>query len=162
MGVKDGYEPLRMPGQSYENHSHFLRESQENTLTWGDTEGLTIDPATFGEGSVAQTRQLVHVRRHRPTTFTVAVSLKLGQGWNGESATRLTLDVLIGVGQAFCTIRKTYDIPTPASGTLPVNDIFTVPASAVQCQAGLSIPGGAPAAGIHDAQVTILCAPVYA
>lgn len=162
MGIKDGYVALRMPGETpYPDHSEFLTPSRENTLTWGDSQNLTFTPLS-NEGNVLPSIQLVHVRRKRPTTFTVAIVVALGNGWTGETQLQVFVTYIIGVGQTMCQFQKTFTIANPQSNSQPVNDIVQLPATALQVQLVPSVFNLINVGAEHSIQVTALAAPVYA
>jgi hypothetical protein len=164
MGVKDGYEPMSIPGggRPYSAKSSFLVPSEENTLTWGDTVSATVDPAAIGEGVEFQLQQLVHVHRNRPTSYNVAVTLLLGPNWSGETNVTFRVRYFIGVGQAKTTLIRDFVLAAPLSNTQPVNDVYQVPATAMQVQAGLIFNAVPVNVGGHPFTVVALAAPVFA
>lgn len=162
MGIKDGYVALRMPGETpYPDHSEFLTPSRENTLTWGDSQNLTFLPES-AEGNAFPSIQLVHVRRRRPTTFTVAIVVSLGGGWTGETNLTVLITYIIGVGQTMCQFQKSITITNPTDNTQVINDVQQLPATALQVQVTPSVFNLLNVGKEHGIQVTALAAPVYA
>lgn len=156
MGPGDG--PTGTAGMgAYGAYARFLQPTDETTLTWGDTQSFTATTADVSSAATT-TRQLVHVARPRPTTFTVLLNVLFGNGWSTEPSITFTLIVFVGVGQAKTTVKKTYTVATPAPGST-ILDTLTIPANAIQCQASFA---GLVQPGEHDVNVTILAAPVYA
>lgn len=152
----DGW-PFGRPQGAFGASARFLQPTDETTLTWGDTQSFQAFAADTS-ATAHTTRQLVHVARHRPTTFTILFNVVFGNGWTAEPAITFTLLVDVGVGQARCQVKKTYTAANPAAGST-ILDVFTVPSNAIQCQASFA---GLIQPGEHDANVTILAAPVYA
>jgi hypothetical protein len=162
VGVKDGYVPMRMPGeQAYSDHAHFLEPTKESTRMWGDTASISFVP-TSAELLILPTQQLVHVMRKRPTTFYVALVVALGAGWNGEGALTIVANYFAGIGQAKANIQKTFQIATPASNVQPINDVSPIPATALQIGITVILPNILQLNTPHDLQITALCAPLYA
>lgn len=142
------------------NEADFLIPTHENTLTWGDTQTLNINP---GDSGSVTTRQLLHVHRRRPTSFTICVTVNLLKGWTGlGSNITFTLLLALGVGQAKTVFQKAYTVAAASviDGTQVVSDLFTVPATAMNAQMTFA-PLGALGAGEHSVTLTILAAPVY-
>jgi hypothetical protein len=156
--IRGGYRAPMLPGQGYSNESKFgaHKETEENTLTWGATEALTLAGAETATTSV----QLVHVHRKRPTTFSVAVMLALASNWTGEGPLALEVSYFIGVGQAKGRFVKLFTIATPTDGLAAVNDNQQLPATALQVQARL-IASALVNPGPHTAELVVLAAPVF-
>lgn len=159
--IRGGYRAPMLPGKAYSAESKFgaKKETDEYTLTWGATQQIVV---LAGEAT-QPTTQLVHVHRKRPTSYTVAVQLTLGANWNGQPPGDLILTIsnFIGVGQAQCNLLRTFTVlaAAVATGASVVNEVYTVPATALQCSASLS-PVNALTSNA-DAAVTILVAPVF-
>jgi hypothetical protein len=160
--IKGAWRAPMLPGVAgYSADSKFGRakETEENTLTWGATQQIIV---TAGEANQSTT-QLVHVHRKRPTTYTIAVQLTLGANWSGQPAGDLILTIanIIGVGQAKCNLLRTFTVlaANVASFLSAVNEVYTVPGTALQCTAMLSPVNALTSPA--DAALTILAAPVF-
>jgi len=142
--------------------AHFLEPSDESTLTWGDSAPIQFSLPASSTPVTFQTPQLVHVARHRPTSYNILLNLDLGMwpladvGWN------LVFNAYVGVGQAKTNFQKIFPFLATAPANTPayISQIFQLPATAFQC--GASLVGTVATAGAHSAQVTILSAPVFA
>lgn len=159
--IRGAWRAPMMPGQAYSAESKFglKKETDELTLTWGATQQIIVLA-----GEPAQpTTQLVHVHRKRPTTYTVAVQLTLGANWTGQPPGNLVLLVsnIIGVGQAQCTLLQTFIVlaANVVTGASVVNQVYTVPATALQIAASLNPVNALTSPA--DAAITILAAPVF-
>lgn len=152
---RNSYDPEEAKGV----HSTFLRSTEEDTRTWGNTSALNFTPAV-GDVVAKVSTQLIHVSRRRPTTWTILTTLNLGNGWTGEGAWALVLSYTLGVGQANTTVLKPIAIAVPASGAQAVVNTDTVPAHAIQATATLR--GVAVNGVLHETMLTMLAAPIYA
>jgi hypothetical protein len=146
--------------QPYPAHdSPFNQPSDESTLTWGDTEAITVHPNEVSQDTI----QLIHVMRRRPTTYTIAVQLTLGAGWIGQPAGDLILTItnFIGIGQAKCNLVRVFTVLAAdvTNNLSAVNEVYQLPATALQCKATL-VPVNA-LTSPADATLTLLAAPVF-
>jgi hypothetical protein len=147
--------------QAYGARAKFGVSTDESTLTWGNQETFNFVAPAGGHAPAVSlpTKQLIHVARHRPTSFNILTVVTFGMGWTGESDWTVQLLFTIGVGQAQATFSILLDEATPANGNQLV-DTRQYPANAIQTQCVLF--GAAPAvAGQHTITIAQFCAPVF-
>jgi hypothetical protein len=140
--------------------SKFGFKSTEETRTWGNTANLQF-VATGAETISLPTPQLIHIHRHKPTTYTILTAIDFGTGWVAEVGPfTLTLLVTCGIGQAMRTIQVPLAIPgTSVAIGGQFSDVRQLPAHALQAQAIFS--GAILFPGPHDVFVTMMAAPVF-
>lgn len=159
--------PDEVPGVK----ARFLKPSEEDTRTWGNSTSLSFVGSAVGELVNYPSTQLLHVSRKRPTTFLVTTVVVLGNGWQGESTGWTVFNTIIaGVGQTQAPVQRTLPLD-PLIAALPLQyagqisqvvDSVQLPANALQCNLTLASTQGPINDGPHDVLVTVIAAPIYA
>jgi hypothetical protein len=117
---------------------------QEDTTTWGQVGDLSLPAAAVASLATilpTLTRQMNHVSRDHPTTFTLLTVVDFGVGWTGTVGEEIGVEVqyTIGVGQTKVLIKHTLPVIKDQdlfNGAQQV-DTLTVPLMALQTTANI-------------------------